>query len=292
MARFNSTGVLLCLTTILAACSGGRDSAGPESRAESDRPSQSVSGETAKPTANPITELLAAWSESRGPVPDDPIRTMAEKGVVQARTSGNAAQYLFAVQLYVSGGDLVRAKAVLDEVASLAPNVDGPHFALADLYYRLGMFDAVRRDLLRIDKVPTGDVSAATLAAGHLKLEIDELLGDGKPQAYRVALQKAGFNEKDEPAINAYLIAIDPTGLSPEARAFLPELVGKAGRPTYLPIPDWQPDSRNKEVLLLAQSEMRAAQVSATLAEPRGMRVIDRHRMKTLHARIDSLVSQ
>lgn len=242
--------------------------------------------------ADPIAELLGAWSASRKSEENDPMEEMAGKLISDGRMKSNADEYIGAAQLLVSEGNLPEAKIALDEVASMFPSVDGPHFELAELIYRLAIFDGIRRGLIHVEKVPTGSVIPSTLADGHLKLEIDELVGHGRPLAYRAALQAAGFNEKDEISIGAYLIAIDPRGLSPEAKAFLPVLVGKSGRPTYLLIPQWKPDIPNKAVLKLAQSEMRAAQTGSPLTEPTGMRIIDRERMAGLSSRIDELLVQ
>lgn len=241
---------------------------------------------------NRIDELLKAWMTSCGPIDTNLIFNKGKEMFQQARKEKNPSAYVLSAQLLMTTDDFVSAKAILDEAASLFPAIDGPHFELSDLYYRLAFFDIIRRGKYEIRREPTGDIPITELVDGYLRIDMQELAGPGGPSIYRDALRKLGIVDFEVMAILIYLFSIDPSGLQPEVKEFLPQMIEKVGRPTYLPIVTWKPDNLTKQLLMLSQSEMRAALSGYLMKEPEGLMIIDKRRANKLAIRIDDLLQK
>jgi TPR repeat protein len=241
-----------------------------------------------KPT---VSNLLARWESSRSAVPSsDLVFKKGQEAFRIAKTDGNCADYVFAAQMFMSCGDFQSAKEALDEAARLFSNQDGAHFYLSELYYCLAFYDLIERGLYEAKLVPIEKVHVSELEYGHLRLEIEELTGSGRPRKYSDLLSNIGVDEKMQGAIGFLLLWVSRERLEPELRVFLPEAMKKAGKVDSLPIVTWKPDEQTYTILRWARSEMELAGKSDRMAEPPGWILIERDSFENLFKRIAELL--
>jgi hypothetical protein len=221
----------------------------------------------------------------------DSFDTLAVKALQNAEKQADCAGYIFSAQLFMLTGNLRSAKRVLDAAATMFDHLDAPHFMLSEYYYRLAFSDAVERGMCSVRLAPTADVPIEALKDSYLQIEIQDLVHDGRPQCYSALLAKHGIDKRQKHAIMVYVLAIDPTKIEKGLRQHLPAMVMLAGRPDMLPIPEWTPDERNKQILRLARAEMQAAEQSERMPEPPGIRCIVKAQMESLSARLTGLLS-
>ena len=187
-------------------------------------------------------------------------------------------------------GDLKSVKTILDEAVTFFPDLDGPHFMMADLYFHLAYFDLIRRGQISITATPTADIKLADLRESYLRDDIQELVGSGRPKVFRETLARSGFDRKSFVSVSVYLLSLERGKIQPDVEKFLPEMLEKAGKPTYLPVVKWPGSTPDSELLRLARSEMQAARNAEAMPEPnQGVRVIDRAKFERLGRRLDEL---
>jgi len=210
-----------------------------------------------------------------------------------AKKSQRCADYVFAAQTFMSVGDFRAAKAALDEAVTLFPNQDGPHFLLAEFYYRLAFFDVIKRDLHEARLVPVTELATSQLKAGHLRLELDELTDAGRPREYAALLQNLGVDQQMQIAIDLLVLASNKEGLPAKAREFLPEMIEKAGGVAKaVPVVSWSPDEQTNAILGWAAQELDLAAKGSRMSEPPGFRLIQKDRFQALSVQIDRLLGK
>jgi len=240
---------------------------------------------------DPVAVTLGDWTKTRDTSDSEKaIAETAAKALVQARDHRVPGLYCFAAQMHSTQGDLKSAKAILDEAIMFFPDLDGPRLMMSELYFRLAFFAFLRGGQISVSAVPTADVQPSNIQNGYVGDDIEEFVAGGRPKAFRDALSRAGFDRKSMGAVGVYLISFKRASLDPELEKLLPELIEKAGKPTYLPMVKWSPLARDTELLRLAHSEMQAARNAKRMAEhnPR-VRVIDRANFDRLARRLEEL---
>lgn len=234
-----------------------------------------------------VNELIEEWMSTREKLDDNTFQETAETIIKTARANSNPSGYVSAAIIFNTFGDLKTAKSVLDEAALKFPNIDGPHFEMADIYFQLALFDAFLRKRVKITRVPTNSITQEELQSKEFDLITDSSI----PEVFIETLEEAGFSEKDQMGF-LYIKALstDPKTLAPPAREGRDLLLKKTKPPTHLPRLTWSPDQQNEVILRLAESELVKANNSNKMTEPKDAIVINRPKYNLLQQRVKNLL--
>lgn len=187
-------------------------------------------------------------------------------------------------------GDMKSALEFVHKAIAINPDIDVPHELLADLIYRLALFDLVDRRLCKITVTPLKDIPVNQLYHGHLNIEIPELIRSGRPAIYRELLSSYGIDERKRIKILIYMYSLmqDVFAGLPDSKKTLEEL---GGPPKALPILDCQPDEQSRSLLRLAYDEILLAQQADTIETP-GLLLIPKERTANLTVRLQILLGE
>jgi tetratricopeptide (TPR) repeat protein len=235
-----------------------------------------------------VAEVFHKYQTER--VPGQKVGNVAEEHLKRGEMLSSVFHYALAGQILMVEGDLDAATKALNKAVAINPKIDGPHFLLAEVYYRLALFDMFDRGLCNVELLPLEKIPTAALHHGHLRIEIQELLAGGRPKSYTEALTSKGLDERARLSATMYLIMLAKNRLIPAAREAMEEIVQDLGLPKVLPVPTYKPDDRTKKILMIAQKEMEMAQQGAEMDTPPGIGVIEKDKMEALAARIRVLL--
>ena len=259
---------------------------------------------TAQPIADPIAAAITGW-EANSPKLDP---TVAEvfSGTLRleknARETRNPSGYVVAAQFQMMSGNLRRARTTLEEAVTLFPSFDGPHYGLAELYYRVAFFDAIWRGAMMVKRVRINGTSVSPLGSLGLDADVEEMFTHlSPPVLYRSFLEKAGFTKAEQNSLGNYinvnrirkasssnLLSLSGINLD-KIKRDLPNVVP----PNYIPVLEWKPDTRNRQILQMARSQFQRAIESMPMPIPQGApQVFDRDNLNLLRSRLDSMVAK
>ena len=236
-----------------------------------------------------LAGVIQRYNKER--LPGNKVGNLVEENLKRGEMLSSPFHYSLAGQILMVEGDFDAAIKALNVAVSIDPKIDAPHFLLAEVYYRLALFDMFDRGLCSIDLLPSEKIPEAALHHGHLRTEIQELLGDGRPKSYIRVLASKGLDERARLSVQMYLLMLTKDQIIPAGQEGLEAILQDLGIPKALPVPTYKPDDRAKEILTMAQKEMEIAQQGTHMDVPPGLRVINREEMVALAARLRGLLA-
>jgi len=234
-----------------------------------------------------LSQVLERWDAQR--VPFEDLKEVAQEYLEDGERTSSFISYAIAGQMFMVGGDMRAAIEALNNAVAIAPQADIPHYLLADVIYRLTLFDMIDRGLCSIKLTPVREISQASLHHGYLQTEIIELVNAGRPNVYREILASREIDEKIKLQIHFYLLWLVRDTLAGEPDEIERVLEDLGGPPKMLPVPECEPDARARSLLRMAYDEILLAE-QGNLVETPGAIIVDRDKMANVSIRIQVLL--
>jgi hypothetical protein len=246
-------------------------------------------GTSARTAEERMADLVGRYMRDRVAMPDNPLMTAAKATAENAEKLGSPFNFGLAGQLMMVQGDLGSAFDALRRGIAYDAKADAPHALLGEAYYYLYLFDAFSRDLCTVE-LQTIDRISPHLSVSPIRLEIREMVADGRPRVYRTALASLGFGDDERGQALMYLLSLTQERLEPEARKALNSMAARAKGPSRLPVPTCHPDGDARFVLGLAETEIRAAALGVPTKGPAKVILVDPEDRRILAGRIHELL--
>ncbi len=240
---------------------------------------------------------LKRYSKQRTPAPQLEtglsVQKIAEEHLRRADMMSSAYNYALAGQLFITEGDLISAFTALNKAIATNPRIDAPHILLAEAYYNLAMFDMFDRGLYNINLVQIKNIPEESLKRGYLRIEVLELVASsGRPEIYSKILLSKGLDINSCLSISFYLLLLRKDVLIDGSEEQLKKVLRELGYPKFIPVISFEPDTNAKEILVLAENELKIAAVKTPMDIPPGaMGVIEEYLYEALTKRIGSLMA-
>ncbi len=220
------------------------------------------------------------------------LKNQAEEVLNMGKKMSSVFHYTLAGQMFMLDGDIISAIKALNKAIMADPKVDAPHILLARAYYQLALFDMFDRGLCEVDLVPAEGISQDHLHHGHLRLEIYELISEGRSKSYERVLLRKGFDKKDRVQTALYLAKVRDQAIVAGADKALEQALRDIGFPQVLPVPYYKPDALTKEILMNAQEELKIAAQKIPMTTPKGWIVIEEDLVLAISKRIEDFLGQ
>lgn len=199
--------------------------------------------------------------------------------------------YTFAGQIQAIQGDVRDAFKTLNKAIAINPESAEPHYILAQLYYKLAIFDMVDRRLCGIEMVPLDELPFQALKNGHLKLELRELI-ISRCLVYKGFLKKCGISEEERNKIMFYILWLDKEKIAGDKSSEdLDNEIKERGLPEKLLVPIFNPDKPSKELLRNAYKQIQLGEKGSSMeGVPPRIEIVDLVMIRALKTRICSLL--
>lgn len=237
-----------------------------------------------------VEKVIARW-ESQVKRERDELDDLIRKTLRTANATSSQYSYAFAGQIQTVHGDVRGALKTLKKAIAVNPRSAEPHYILAQLYYKLAIFDMVDRGLYSTEMIPLDELPFQALKDGHLKLELRELIISRCP-AYKSFLKKCGINGEERNKIMFYILWLDKEKIAGDkASEDLDNEIKERGLPKKLPVPIFNPDKPSKELLKNAYKQIQLGEKGSTMeGVPPRIEIVNLVTIRALKARICSLL--